>query len=805
MSSPRSETKRTRKSTSTKNARGAKSSKQVANATTGAKPRSFARKTFSLLFKLSIIGLACLIFYSIYLDAKVREKFEGQRWQVPILVYGKTPTIAIGEPLSIKSITQQLALNNYHKVKTVFEPGQYAASSKRVIVYRRELDSASSHRDITAQKITIDVINGKVNDLYIDNKPVKSVDLEPFLLDRILPQNNQDRLLTPLQDVPEALLDTLLLVEDRDFYFHHGISPLGILRALYSNIVAGRAVQGGSTLTQQLVKNMYLTREKTIWRKVNEALMSLILEYRYSKDQLLEAYINEVYLGQHYANGVYGFGLAADFYFGKPINQLSPQQMALLVAQVKGPSYYDPWRFPERAIKRRNLVLKLMFQEHIIEQEQYQLAVNSDLSIRQSRKLSKQKFPDYLQLVKQELREIIPAQDRLSGIKIYTGFDVLKQQALTASLDKTLADLEKKHQQSDLQGAMIVTDYRSGEVVALAGGKSLGYAGFNRALSAKRQIGSLIKPVIFAAALERYQSYNYGTMLADKPLVMVSDSGQEWRPKNYDGKFRQQVSLFDALIYSLNVPTVNLGMTLGLDNVVGALHSFGYQEDVIERPSMLLGAINMSPYEINQVYLTLATKGVYRKTHAIKKIVSHQGETLYQHQGTDALILSSQAGQLVDYGLQQVTKQGSARSLTWRLKNVNIAGKTGTTNDQIDTWFVGYDNRYLVTSWLGKDNNSSTSLTGSSGALVLFSEYMKKAGAYSLTSDYRDDVAMAWFDTQDGSLYAKACDNSRQHLAFAESAEQGLSCRKTPIAKEEKSTEKKKSWFERWFGKKDGE
>jgi len=554
-----------------------------------------------------------------------------------------------------------------------------------------------------------------------------------------------------------------------------------------------------------LVKNMYLTRDKTIWRKVNEALMSLILEYRYSKDQLLEAYMNEVYLGQHYANGIYGFGLASDFYFGKSINQLTASQMALIVGQVKGPSYYDPWRYPERALKRRNLVLKLMFQAHIIENEEYQFAINSDLSVRKSRRISKQKYPDYLQLVKRELRDVLPEDALQMGIKVFTGFDVIAQQHLSQTMDNGLKKLEKERSQTDLQAAMIVTDYRSGAIVALSGGKSLGYAGFNRALSAKRQIGSLIKPVIFAAALERYQQYNYGTLLADKPLVLASDSGQEWRPKNYDGKFREKVSLYDALIYSLNIPSVNLGMTLGLENVADALYSFGYPASELElRPSMLLGAINMTPYDINQVYVTFATKGVYRPTYAVKHVVSNLGETLYQHQSDEAVILSSQAGQLVDYGLQGVTKKGSARSLTWRVKGANIAGKTGTTNDQRDTWFVGYDNRYLVTTWVGKDDNQPTNLTGSSGALVLFSDFIKKVGVTSLPSQYRDDVDYAWFDNEDGSILGQECKNSTKHLAFSDSADNGLTCRKAEqTAKEDKP--KKKSWFERLFGKKDGE
>ena len=392
-----------------------------------------------------------------------------------------------------------LLASGYQRVERPTKAGQFALSSSRIIIFQHAFDFGNGEEP--AAKITIDVSDNKVTNLFISSSAVSSVQLAPVFIDRILPESKEDRVLASLETVPQQLLDTLLLVEDRDFYFHQGVSVTGIFRALVTNVMAGRTVQGGSTLTQQLVKNMFLTREKTYTRKVNEALMALILEYRYSKDQLLEAYINEVYLGQHYANGIYGFGLAADFYFGQPIQALTPAQMALLIGQVKGPSYYDPWRFPDRAKKRRDLVLRIMFEHNILSVNDFEQAVESELSIRTSRRIVKQKYPAYIQRVKYELSQLLSETEQQSGIRVFTGFSLFSQHSAEQTVSTQLKALEKQHNEKELQAAMVVTDIASGEVKAIVGGRDIGYAGFNRALHAKRPVGSLIKPAIFVAAL----------------------------------------------------------------------------------------------------------------------------------------------------------------------------------------------------------------------------------------------------------------------------------------------------------------
>ncbi len=759
-----------------------------------ATPKSWLNWFFMSSTKLLIALIFAIALFTIYLDAKVQKTFEGQRWQVPAQIYGQIETLRLGDSKNIIQLSKTLKLNNYQKVAITHAPGQFALSSKRLIIYRRAFDfpNARAGESNAAVKLIIEFDEGEISQLFVENTPVTSLKLEPTLLARLVPDNKEDRVLIALEGMPTLLLSTLLLIEDRDFYHHQGISPLGILRALYSNILAGRTVQGGSTLTQQLIKNMFLTREKTLTRKFKEALMALIIERRYSKDQLLEAYINEVYLGQHYANGIYGFGLAAKFYFGKPVAQLSHEQIALLVAQVKGPSYYDPWRHPQRAKTRRDLILRLMFEQHLLSVHEFEQAVTAPLTIRAQRRFKSQNYPAYLQLVKSELSEQLSSRQQKSGIRVFTGFSHYSQQLLEQSVAKQLAILEKQYQQKSLQAAMIVTDIDSAEVRALVADKQSGYAGFNRALNVNRPIGSLIKPVIYLSALERYEQYNLATILDDKPITLSSAQGKRWQPKNYDGKYRGQVPLIDGLVKSLNIPTVNLGMSLGLDNIASAMHALGHNSDITTRPSMLLGAVNMSPWQINQMYLPFAKQGSSLKAHAVNLIVAKNGSTLWQFANEPEQILSTNAAYLMDYALTEVTKTGTARSLSWRIKDAELAGKTGTSNDLRDSWFIGYDEQHLVTTWLGNDDNASTGLTGSSGALVLFADYIKKQGVSNKVSIKPDAIALTLFEQQTGNAVTSGCDDTKSYPAISLGIHLETTCLKAKVDN--------RSWFEKLFG-----
>lgn len=740
--------------------------------------------------KLSIIFVITLSLYSIYLDGKVTQLFDGQRWQIPAQVYGRVTTINPDQKVNLDNIEKELIHQSYQSVATTNSPGQYTHRGNSLTVYRREFDFGFGLQ--APELITIVTSNQQVIRLTSDGEPIHQVKLEPILIDRILSADGEDRVVMALEQMPDTLIDTLLLVEDKDFYHHHGLSPTGILRAFWKNLLAGETVQGGSTLTQQLAKNMYLNRDKTIWRKVNEALISVILELRYSKDEILEAYLNEVYLGQHYANGIHGFGLAAQFYFGKPLNELASDQIALLVAQVKGPSFYDPWRKPERAVLRRDLVLRMMFENHLLDKTEYEYAITNSLNIRPDRRFAKQSFPAYMQLVRRELKNIAASNAMQSGIKVFTGFDLHRQTNAEASIIEQVAILEQGQNSDKLEAAMLISDIRTGQIQAVVGGRSVKYSGFNRALDAKRPIGSLIKPAIYLTALEQYQQYNLATPLKDNPISLKSSRGKLWEPKNYDGKFRGQVSLIDGLVKSLNVPTVNLGLTLGIDNVSKTLTSLGYKGDVPKVPSMLLGSINMSAYDVNQWYNTIANSGLYHPAHAVTYVLAGNGELLWQKPKTIDARLSQQAGYLIDYALTKVANEGTAKSLAWRFPEQLLAGKTGTSNDLRDSWFVGYDHESVVTSWIGRDDNLPMGLTGSSGALTLFSTYLDKQGLSSRYDLVPDGVEVATFELATGNAVLGDCAGVANYPAISNGIFYSNECL-------EKRPEPE-SWLEKLFG-----
>ena len=547
--------------------------------------------------------------------------------------------------------------------------------------------------------------------------------LDPLLLDRLNSANIEDRVFVPFEKVPDLFINTLMLMEDRNFYNHNGVSPLAILRAVIVNFKAGRTVQGGSTLTQQLAKNLFLTQQRSLWRKFQEAYMAILIDYKYSKDKILEAYLNEVYLAQNGASGVYGIGLASDFYFARPVDELRIEQIALLVAIIKGPSYYNPRRNPERALARRDLVLRMMLENNYISPAQYKYSVKNDLSLSSAKALNYRANPAFVSLLTRELQSNVPENIRnLSGLSIFTSISPLAQKNAEIAIQQGIAKVQKPDQH-DLQGAMVVTDRKYAEVLAVVSGKDVKFNGFNRALDASRPIGSLVKPAVYLTALNN--GYQLTDLLNDKKIALTNENGQRWIPDNYDRKFRGTVTLEEALVSSLNVPTVNLGMQVGLNKVINNLHRMGIHEDIPAYPSLVLGSVSLSPYQVAQMYQSIGMNGVYKPLTIIRSIVSNEGRPLYQRSQLAKQIFSPESIDQLLQALHKVTTEGSARSLVWRNRGQFFAGKTGTTNDLNDSWFVGFDDDEIVTTWVGKDNNESAELTGSSGALVLFSGYMK--------------------------------------------------------------------------------
>ncbi|HHC7309554.1 penicillin-binding protein 1B [Vibrio campbellii] len=719
-----------KKTTSSKTTTAKKSGAKRPRKSPSKKPsngkRSWLKTIWSFSWKAGVALAAVLLFVGIYLDSVVKDRFDGQLFDLPTVVYARILNLSPGENITIKEMRNELDVLNYRKVSQPRYPGEYSSSSTRIELIRRPFEFADGPEPDRHVMLHFSS-SGLQRIQSLESKgDLGYLRIEPKMLGMLEKDQNEQRLFLRRDQFPEVLVDALLATEDRDFYQHDGVSPLAIGRALVANIKAGRTVQGGSTLTQQLAKNLFLTRDKTLWRKVREAYIALILDYRYSKDRILEAYLNEVYLGQSGGDAIHGFALASRYYFGQPIQELRIDQLAMLVSMVKGPSYYNPIRYPERTKTRRDLVLRLLMQQDMLTAEQYEQAVNRPLDTQSKPRIASRQ-PAYFQQLNIELKEKVGDNFKAeTGLRLFTSLDPVSQSKLEQAIAKKVPELAKRAGK-DLEAAAVAVDRHSGEIRAMVGGKRVGYEGFNRALNASRPIGSLVKPAIYLTALEQPEKYNLATTLHDTPLSLKGSKGSVWSPRNFDRKFRGDVPLYLALAKSLNVPTVRLGMELGIPEVSDTLERLGVDKSEIRPvPSMFLGSFSLTPFEVAQMYQTVTNSGKRAKLSALRSVIDMDGNVLYQSLPRSSQAVDQQAAWLTTYAMKQGVAQGTGRFLQSQFAWAALAGKTGTSNDSRDSWFVGVDGREVTTVWLGRDDNKSTKLTGSSGALRVYAEYLKQ-------------------------------------------------------------------------------
>lgn len=719
-----------KKTTSSKTTAAKKSGAKRPRKSPSKKPsngkRSWLKVIWSFSWKAGVALAAVLLFVGIYLDSVVKDRFDGQLFDLPTVVYARILNLSPGENITIKEMRNELDVLNYRKVSQPRYPGEYSSSSTRIELIRRPFEFADGPEPDRHVMLHFSS-SGLQRIQSLESKgDLGYLRIEPKMLGMLEKDQNEQRLFLRRDQFPEVLVDALLATEDRDFYQHDGVSPLAIGRALVANIKAGRTVQGGSTLTQQLAKNLFLTRDKTLWRKVREAYIALILDYRYSKDRILEAYLNEVYLGQSGGDAIHGFALASRYYFGQPIQELRIDQLAMLVGMVKGPSYYNPIRYPERTKTRRDLVLRLLMQQDMLTAQQYEQAVNRPLDTQSKPRIASRQ-PAYFQQLNIELKEKVGNNFKAeTGLRLFTSLDPVSQSKLEQAIAKKVPELAKRAGK-ELEAAAVAVDRHSGEIRAMVGGKRVGYEGFNRALNASRPIGSLVKPAIYLTALEQPEKYNLATTLHDTPLSLKGSKGSVWSPRNFDRKFRGDVPLYLALAKSLNVPTVRLGMELGIPEVSATLERLGVDKNEIRPvPSMFLGSFSLTPFEVAQMYQTVTNSGKRAKLSALRSVIDMDGNVLYQSLPRSSQAVDQQAAWLTTYAMKQGVAQGTGRFLQSQFAWAALAGKTGTSNDSRDSWFVGVDGREVTTVWLGRDDNKSTKLTGSSGALRVYAEYLKQ-------------------------------------------------------------------------------
>ena len=711
----------------------------------------------NFLFKLFLAGGVLAALFVVYLDARITATFTDKMWELPAKVYARPMELFTGARFDLPDVTYELELLGYRKVSNPRQPGQFSSYRNKLEVYTRGFEFPGEREN--SRRVLMEFSGERLQSLAAGGSRVDLMRMDPLQIGGIYPQHGEDRVLVQLQDVPLTLRDGLKAVEDRSFDTHWGFSPSGIARAAVSNFRSGQVVAGGSTITQQLVKNYYLSPDRTIVRKVRELIMAVLLEIHYDKDQILESYINEVYLGQEGPRSIHGFALAARHYFDTPLEQLGLHQQALLIGMVKGPSLYNPLRNPERALQRRNVVLTVMAEQGVISDEHATIALAMPLDLNKRSKL-RNSFPAFLDLVRRQLRHEYREEDLATqGLSIYTTFDPLIQRQAEASTQRVMNQLDADGQ---LESATVVTRFDTGEVAALVGGRNPRYAGFNRALDARRPAGSLLKPAIYLAALEQPQRYTLVSLLSDTPFTQQLGGGKIWEPRNFDRESHGDVLLYQALANSYNLATARLGMELGLDAVAQTLERLGVSEGIARVPALTLGAGEFSPMAMAAMYQSIAVGGYRMPLRSIRNVADAHGETLSRYLTEYDRTASLQATYLLQFALQEVVRQGTGRGVyNYLPESLNVAGKTGTTNDGRDSWFAGFSGDLVAVTWVGRDDNGSTGLTGSSGALKVWADFMARASRQPLEYRPPDGIELHTIDTASGLLTGQGCANSR--------------------------------------------
>jgi penicillin-binding protein 1B len=695
--------------------------------------------------------------YVVYLDRLVTRQFEGRRWTLPAQVYAAPVELYAGAPLSAAQLEQELRRLHYRRADNLDTPGSYRLNGERFEVALRPARFADEARP--AQ--TLHIVSGADNITSLQDAAAHELPvlrLEPLLIGSIFPSHGEDRIVVTPQEVPALLPAALKAVEDRKFDTHHGVDPMAMLRAAWVNARAGQIEQGGSTLTQQLVRSYFLNSRQTLSRKLREALMAMALDAHFTKADLMNAYINEIFLGQDGERAIHGFGLASQFYFGKPLAELDLSEVALLVAIVRGPSYYDPRRHADRARARRDLVLKLLAEQKIVSAEAAAAAERRPLGV--TARPAGAYYPAYLDFVRRTLRRDYHEEDLTeAGLRIYTSLDPRVQDEAEQSLERELARLDKlhKHPAGPLEGAVVVTAPQSGDFTAIVGGRDVGYDGFDRALDARRSMGSLVKPFIYLTGLESGR-YNAATIVQDQPVDVLLVNGRHWKPENFTHETYGAVPVVRALSESLNLATVGVGLNLGLPKVAQTLERFGLPQPPPQVPAMLLGAVAVTPLEAAQLFNGLANGGFKNPLRAVRAVISADGKPLKAFPLEVTPIASPQVVYQLNRMLVHVMDHGTGRPARALLApNLVVAGKSGTSSDYRDSWFAGFSGSDLIVVWVGYDDNAPTGLTGSAGALPVWAHIMARLGTQSWAAAMPESLAEVHIEYPTGLRAVPGC------------------------------------------------
>ena len=727
--------------------------------------RSYARRAWPWLRIPFWIGMGLLfgfvLPYMLVLNKRVQDRFNDLVFAVPTRVYARPMPLAAGTPMKSAALELELTFAGYSHDGHGKVAGSWMKKGSTYTI------SSSGYAGPDGGELPkrVEVVLSKDSIRSVEDagsqRSVALAHLDPARIATLYGATQEERSFVHLADVPQLLVSGLQAVEDRNFNHHIGIDFGAIARAAIANLRAGHTVQGGSTLTQQLVRNLFLSRDQNVTRKINEALMSLLLEAHYSKGRIMEAYVNDVFLGQQGGQAVHGFAAASEFYFGRRLQDLRPQEIALLVGMVKGPSYYDPRRSPKRAMTRRNLVLKEFFDTNLLTAGQLNAAQAAPLDIVSNGQLPHNRFPAFMDLVRQQITADFDEKALREGnLSIYTTLDPAAQLYTEQAITETLKGLGKRG--DGVQAAAVVTNAHSGSVLAVVGSKTPGDPGFNRALDARRQVGSTIKPFVYLVALTQPERWNLATLLNDGPVSMRQPDGSTWRPQNDDHRSHDPLTMVDALAHSWNLATIHLGLSVGLPRIKSFLESFGLT-DVNPSPSLLIGAIDLAPLQVAHLYQYLAADGHAMPLVAVRGVLDGNGRTIKRYQVQGGKGEYQEAVRLTTWAMQQVAEYGTASAignsgLAW----LHAAGKTGTSNDMRDSWFSGFTGEHLAVFWMGRDDNKPTTLFGASGGLRAWRDLFAQLPTRPLSAAPGDGLEMGWINPADNKRTFSDCAGAQQ-------------------------------------------
>ncbi len=686
------------------------------------------------------LGLGFVLPWLVYLDQIIQSRFDLSTPSVPSRIYAR-PLLLIPGELDLDALKAELALLRYISDPRASVPGSFSSSNGSYVVNIRSFTFESGPQN--ARRVLLR-FNG--NQLSAVKDADSSADLKSWRLDPVKiatlfgsGKNAAERLPMAIEQMPPLLVAGLQAVEDRNFKTHHGVDPLGLLRAIWTNLRGGELRQGGSTLTQQLVKNTLLTPAQTIERKLKEMGLALLLERRFDKKTILEAYLNRVVLGQSGDQAIQGFPAASEFYFGRNLEDLKAQDIALLVGLLKATSAYDPRRNPESAARRRGIVLTQFLETGLINQEIFDAAKVAPLNVIAKAVAARERYPAFVALVRAQIERSYDAQALTSqGLTVLTTLDAQAQERAELALVSSLSAIDKT---GLLQGALVLTENNTGEIVAMVGGRDPRSSNFNHAIDAKRPVGSLLKPFVYLLALSDPTRYALGSTISDAPVDLALNGNQHWRPQNYDRQSHGDVLLIDALAKSYNLAAARVGLDIGVERLAELIMTLGVEVPRPAPPAMILGAVDLSPMQLAQLYQALASGGRVLPLVTVRAVLDRSGKALNRFPRSSIRPPNSEAIKLITLALNETTRTGTAQSLVNQVKLV-AAGKTGTSNDKRDSWYAGYTGKHLGVVWMGRDDNESTNLTGASGALRAWSALFKTLPSTPLHINF--DASTRW-------------------------------------------------------------